>query len=88
VAAINRAYAKSVDWDGMSPLSLNDMPEPWASLKAQAQRLNTEAHQAFMARRRGTHRHYNEWELRNRGVQEMAVPRGGGVDRCGQSATT
>jgi hypothetical protein len=63
VAAINRAYAKSVDWDGMSPLSLNDMPEPWASLKAQAQRLNTEAHQAFMARRRGPIG-TTEWELR------------------------
>jgi hypothetical protein len=63
VAAINRAYAESVKWDGMSPLSFNDMPEPWASLKAQAQRLNTEAHQAFMARRRGPIG-TTEWELR------------------------
>lgn len=63
VAAINRAYAKSIGWDGMSPLSFNDMPEPWASLKTEAERLNTEAHQAFMARRHGPIG-TTEWELR------------------------
>jgi len=63
VAAINRAYGQAIGWDGLSPLSYNDLPEPWGSLKAEAERLNAAAHEAFMARRRGPIG-ITEWEMR------------------------
>lgn len=63
IEAIRQAYIASIGWDGMSPLSFNDMPEPFASLETEATRLNEAAHAAWMARRPPM-KAMTEWELR------------------------